>query len=34
MPFENGDREKNYPSQSAFVEIGIPFISLKTLKTT
>jgi type I restriction enzyme, S subunit len=30
--FENGDRGKNYPSQSAFVEIGIPFISAKDLK--
>jgi len=30
--FENGDRGKNYPSQSAFVEIGIPFISAKDLE--
>src|SRR5690554_4503395 len=29
--FENGDRGKNYPSQSAFIEKGIPFISAGNL---
>ena len=29
--FENGDRGKNYPSQSAFIDVGIPFISAKDL---
>jgi type I restriction enzyme S subunit len=29
--FENGDRGKNYPSQSAFLDNGIPFISAKNL---
>jgi len=30
--FENGDRGKNYPSQSAFIDQGIPFISAKNLE--
>lgn len=30
--FENGDRGKNYPSQAAFVDKGIPFISAKNLE--
>ena len=30
--FENGDRGKNYPSQSAFIDRGIPFISAKNLE--
>ena len=30
--FENGDRGKNYPSQSAYVKKGIPFISATNLK--
>ena len=29
--FHNGDRGKNYPSQSAFVEMGIPFINAGNL---
>lgn len=30
--FENGDRGKNYPSQTAFVDKGIPFINAGNLK--
>lgn len=30
--FENGDRGKNYPSQSAFVDDGIPFINAGNLE--